>query len=242
VPSFLKAEELDAEVVVLRTTLGQLAYEQASAEANLEQHLNGLRQYLSEQLEGAEQQWHALHQQLADERSRMYGYLHGQIQRVRSPLQIGLSLFSPAIARENLRALQANKQALVRPTPQEQWLLGQIAQVEGQIQALRRELAQPRDTPQMQELRRRIAWLTSERQRLQVQADRLAARADALRQQPRPLPQAPAQGRQTVNAQPVGIGHRMPGATRECWHCQQQIVVTPRGLCPQCGAPIMPVP
>jgi hypothetical protein len=233
---------LEAEVLVLRTTLANLASERANAQAELEQRLLGLRQYLSEQLAGSQAHWHALHQQLAEERLRAYGHLQGQIQRVRSPLQIGLALLSPTVARENLRTLQASRQALIRPTPQEQWLLGQIAQVERTIDFWRRELVQPRDTPRMQELRRRIAWLTGELQRLQVQADRLAARAAALRQQPIPLPQAPAQAGQTTSTLPAGVAQPPPADRRECWHCWQQIVVTPRGTCPRCGAPIMPVP
>jgi hypothetical protein len=233
---------LEAEEQVVRATLANLAHERAQAQAELEQRLAGLRQYLSEQQALAERQWHALHQHLAQERSQATSHLQGQIHRVRSPLQLGLALLSPTVARENLRTLQASRQALLRTTPQEHWLLSQIAQVERTMDAWRRELVQPRDTPRMQELRRRIAWLTSELQRLQLQADRLAARAAALRQQPIPLPQVPAQVGQTTSTLSAGVAQPPPVDRRECWHCWQQIVVSPRGTCPQCGAPIKPVP
>jgi hypothetical protein len=242
VSPFLKPEELEAEERVLRMTLANLTNERANAQAELEQRLLGLRQYLSEQQALAQARLSALHQQLAAERSRTSGQLQGQIQRVRSPLQLGLALLSPTVARENLRTLQASRQAMLRPTPQEQWLLSQMREVERTIDAWRRELVQPRDTPRMQELRRRIAWLTGEMLRLQVQADRLAARAAALRQQPIPLPQAPVQAGQTTSTLPAGVAQPTPVDRRECWHCWRQIVVTPQGTCPRCGAPIKPVP
>jgi hypothetical protein len=241
-PPVQKREEWEAEERMLRATIALRTNERAHAQAELDQRLVGLRQSFSEQLATFQQQWHALHQQVAEERARTSAELHRQRQRVRSPLQIGLSLLSPAVARDNLRTLRASQQALQRPAPREQWLLSQITQVERTMEALRRELMQPRDTPRMQELRRAIAWLTGEIQRLQVQADCLAARIAVWRQQPQPQPGAPVLAGGTTSLLPVGLGQPRHATTRECWHCRQQIVVTPRGTCPQCGAPIKPIP
>ncbi len=238
----LKVEEWEAEEQMLRATIALRRNERAMAQAELDQRLFGLRQALSEQLAHTQQQWHALHQQVAEERTRASADVQGHIQRVRSPLQLGLSLLSPSVARDNLRTLQASRQALHRSTPREQWLLGQITQVERTMDALRRELAQPRDTPRMQELRRMTVWLMGEIQRLQVQADRLAARVAVWRKLPLPQPGTPVLAGEATSLMPVGMLQPGPAATRECWHCRQQIVLTPRGTCPQCGAPIKPVP